>query len=549
MVKKLVISSICAMSLAGVATAQSTPADVTFNQLFLNAAGLQNGPQHLHYPLDQNLWMSLHSTDLTGAMLATRSSTINTLNEVRAPKQTVDVDAILRKKQITLVIVPGIFGEFIPNRAFEEVFAANSSAKRAFANSVKNRADLKESVFNLQQVKEIPANLDQILSVASIDDAAGQPLVKIVLLTTPMASLETLVDVKEQSDIFIRRLQKYLSINNDQNLVLVGYSRGASTALEMLYQAQKNNSPWLSKVRGVVSLGGVVMGSTLADDAMSTQGLSGALIEELMTVVEKLEPSNDRAVIERNNQTWREFAEDAAKILAHKMAPPTPEDLLETLENFGNPEFLASLAVDIRGPLKLAKEMFLKLGLDAPIKDYVINIQRFKKFMKSTVTGVRELTTAERIKWWQTHEVPTVGIRYYGLAGTFVHPRGTDVEREIWKSRQGYNISYDTMSLLGSFRKYENLTDIALNDSQVSFAQVQFMPKVLQGLNSKQKPINATSLGVVATHHWGLALQTVYPMMEINLPFLPHVNDKNPFPRRALLKALAAQVVLDQSAQ
>jgi len=39
-----------------------------------------------------------------------------------------DITNTLRKTPITIVIFPGVFSEFIPNRAFEEVFRNTSSA-------------------------------------------------------------------------------------------------------------------------------------------------------------------------------------------------------------------------------------------------------------------------------------------------------------------------------------------------------------------------------------------------------------------------------------
>ena len=54
-------------------------------------------------------------------------------------------------------------------------------------------------------------------------------------------------------------------------------------------------------------------------------------------------------------------------------------------------------------------------------------------------------------------------------------------------------------------------------------------------LTHPYRALDATLLGVLGVHHWGLTLA------EVN----PTTDGSNPFPRTALLKALAAQVALD----
>ena len=65
------------------------------------------------------------------------------------------------------------------------------------------------------------------------------------------------------------------------------------------------------------------------------------------------------------------------------------------------------------------------------------------------------------------------------------------------------------MSLLQSFRAYCNFSGFALNDSQVATHRVWFYPEAASKLNPAQKPFEATRLGIMAAHHWDLALKVV----------------------------------------
>ncbi len=86
-------------------------------------------------------------------------------------------------------------------------------------------------------------------------------------------------------------------------------------------------------------------------------------------------------------------------------------------------------------------------------------------------------------------------------------------------------------------KDYETLSGgLALNDSQVSVAQAAFPAGVLESINPAHKGLKTKFLGVAGTHHWGMALREVNKMK---------AGQVNGFPREALLRALAIQVMLD----
>ncbi len=75
------------------------------------------------------------------------------------------------------------------------------------------------------------------------------------------------------------------------------------------------------------------------------------------------------------------------------------------------------------------------------------------------------------------------------------------------------------------------MTGVSLNDSQVAVYQSLFLPEVIKNLNPQNAGLSMESLGLLETHHWGVALQVVNKMKD---------GRKNPFPRERVLLALAA---------
>ena len=64
-------------------------------------------------------------------------------------------------------------------------------------------------------------------------------------------------------------LEKFFRVMGPaENLVLVGYSMGASVALEALAQGHRRGEGWADRVRAVTSVGGALFGSHVADQAI-----------------------------------------------------------------------------------------------------------------------------------------------------------------------------------------------------------------------------------------------------------------------------------------
>ncbi|MCC2680117.1 MAG: hypothetical protein K0R29_2693 [Pseudobdellovibrio sp.] len=431
---------------------------------------------------------------------------------------TQQVAALVRKKVLTIVVVPGVLGEFIDVRAFEEVFARNSSAKRQWAalNAAQKTMDKR---FVLEKMAEQPQRLSELVDVASIDDSAGKPLVKLVILRTILGSLESVGSNQNTAAQFNRRLQKYVNMTGDQNLVLLGYSRGTPLALEMVTQAQAQGLSYLSRVKSVVSYAGVVSGSALADITDDASSDSGAMLSAVIKLRGELQEAKD--LLDRVPKRAHNTAAVAA--LGVTIAQHSPFDPKGILFNVRSGDF-RSVAILIA---KVAAELGLKdiLGFN----DHVI---RTRKFIDEVLKAVNELKSSSRTQWWATHTLPK-HIQYRSLVASMVDPDNSAEEKAVYDSREGYSDSLDDRSLIGNMRSYKQITGIALNDSQVAVHQSLFLPNVIATLNPANAGLDIKPMGVLQTHHWGVALQVVNKMNDGRL---------NPFPREKVLWALAAYI-------
>jgi hypothetical protein len=502
--------------------------------------------ERLHYIVNPTLDSLMSSRSIEDAMKAVASQSLNHLAADTSHLQMApapSLDQALAKNPVTIVVIPGIFSEFINVRAFEGVFAKPSAFSKQFQAIVDQQLQKKNAAsvdvtLDSSTLKNQNVKLSDVIEAGSIDDASGKPLVKVILFKTKLLSLESVGELDLQMSTFTRRLEKYLKLTGSQKLAFVGYSRGTTTGLAMLSDAQKNRKPWLKDVKAMVSYAGVVSGSTLADDLDNPDSATGQGIKLLKQLQADLIVAGDNAsAVERlaafhkNNMAYLKFGEEAAK-LAPKLAP-SGNNAPNAGELGGSPN-----DIDFSSPVKLSAKMFALMGLKNPITTYRKNVARFKLLIGSIVKGVEQLRTVERKAWWKTHMVPTQGITYYSLAATMADPTRSTFERDLFLAPNGYSRSYDDKSLLQNHRDYARISGVVLNDSQVAVPQAMFLPQVIASMNPKQPEMKIANLGVLGTHHWGAALQVVNVMKD---------GRTNPFPREAVLKALAGQIAIDSA--
>lgn len=257
----------------------------------------------------------------------------------------------LKKKDTLVVVIPGIFGEFIDQVAFGEVFGqglaklaasknntdANSANQSTFAESfhqflednkenpevLKLIADKRFLVKNLQNYDSnnkqsvfSEISVDEWIRVSSVEDSDGATLYKVAVLGLEPMSLESLGKQEELALIYGRRLIKFMELYKMQagryptDIIVAGYSRGTPVAQEMLaimnkgprpqgdqylkskMSMMKRAEPWIKNVKAAVSLGGVVLGSSLGDESVvyrQDAPLNVLLLQKLKSLLTRLE--------------------------------------------------------------------------------------------------------------------------------------------------------------------------------------------------------------------------------------------------------------------
>lgn len=513
----------------------------------------------------------------------------------------------LQAKDLLIVVVPGIFGEFIKKRAFEEVFPVSNGdgtfsndssfardwraalgAKSAQESQGKSCTGASQETSVCDEQEKLarltvdPANRGQqnismqdLMNVGSIDDSNGRAVTRVVLFQMDSMTLESLGTQENNARIFTRRLEKFFQImgHTPKNIAFVGYSRGTPFALEMLSQAKALNKPWLKNVKALVSLGGVVFGSALADDAIvnktSIANMQLHYLENLKSSLTALPNINKMPYapenikwLSYNTLAWWKFIAALAKVQSSGAPVPVePKGFsAETIRReTGNVIAWLKTNLNNRGiadpafGMKLVMEQSMKFGLvsgnveqevtnlsealqslltgnPAPLavflRDHIpsaeattpnsysvrynTDIRRFKKLATAVKQGVTELTTDSRLAWWRTHEIPMT-LKYFSISGTMA-----EKDSELATNRYAYNPgSPDDNGLLQNWLDYKAVgisseyAGVALNDSQVAIHKSIFWPQLIATLNPNNGTINSTALAILGTHHWGMALPIV----------------------------------------
>lgn len=445
-------------------------------------------------------------------------------NQEQIPEE---VLKLIKKNKITFVIVPGLLGEFIETRAFEEIFSKDSSYRKEWKKlSDSNQA--KDKRYKLKDNKEVEDDLSNLIEAASVDDANGSPLFKMIILKTNLGSLESVGKNTEVAQKFNRRLQKYFDLTKDKNMVLVGYSRGTPLALEMMVQARNNKLTYLESVKALTSYAGVIMGSSLADDTEKQDSKTGNILKAAKELSENLKESKN------------EFERIPTAVLNKLELDKFVAVLSQNSDN--DPKaFSKSLSLgDSQTVAKLVQNVTAELGLGyETLDDFNGHVARTKKFINEILVSVDELKSESLKQWWSlsTNVLPKK-IRYLSLAAAMVDPEKSDVEKEIYDTKTGYNDTLDDAGLQKNRKQYETITGVALNDSQVAIHQCVFLPKVIESLNPSNSGMKIELLGLLETHHWGVSLQVVNKMKDGRM---------NPYPREQVLWALAAYLNQEQS--
>lgn len=470
----------------------------------------------------------------------------------------------MEERETLVVVVPGIFGEFIDKLAMDEVFRNPGSfadewdqrfeaqtqgrACSAMSPLEQDRYCDERNLLRLVDWEKNPSGrgqtrLDELFRLGSWDVGSRRRL-SVLVFNMEGFSLESLGDESDRASIFNRRLEKFFSVLGrvPENVLFVGYSRGTAFGLEMLSQAHSARRPWVDHVKGFVSLGGVVFGSSLADEALHDP--DSKIFRQLSAideVVQKLKlVDSDGSWMERlravsaNTKALFEFGVKIVRLENLKIIDGNPFANLDD-----------STVVDGLSLFSLTKRLIRNFGLlnyGLTVRSYNSDVLRFQMFFRSAVVGVRQLSTDHRLNWWRTARLPQ-HLRLYSVIALMDSPESPLVNNQI-----GYQPeSADDQMLRKNWQHYASirLTPLyegsGLNDSQVSLAKAHFWPQVIRELNPQLANLRSQPLAIVGTHHWGLALPIVNPTVKVKRDGGSLATDYlfNPFPRKAMLFSLA----------
>jgi hypothetical protein len=488
-----------------------------------------------------------------------------------------DLDKVLVDGPVHIIVVPGIFGEFIPRTPFEELFSSKTIARTDW--EIKG-AKVTDDRFNVKALANDKAPLSDLIRVGSIDgkDASGKdvPLVTVAYLKAGIGSLEDFGTLEEDNEVYLRRLDAYFAAIGGvpKNLYLMGYSRGTATGLDLLARAIRANKPWAKSLKGFLAHAGVIYGSQLADASFGT----GAATEEL-DILRRFVGDKDaegeldscpgatmeeRAAFQASDAIhasnlllkFPKFVAQfqAAALSGINLADPNhlkelkAEGIDTTLPNAARVKVFAARVLSLPLPLEgiLPSESEGIVNLQGGREGYCRNVEAFKITARKIIAGAATLTTKARMDWWKAPEnaLPT-NVRYFALTGTM----GDATKDKPWEQTMN-TVAYDTRSV--DFRSlrgnYYDLFDAShgnqLQDSQVPVQRGRFWPELHTGATALGTPrpgFRTYFMGTVGVHHWGLAFPRAYSSRD--------GLEANPFPRTTLLKAIAtfvAQVDRDE---
>ncbi|MBC7659011.1 MAG: hypothetical protein H7249_04820 [Chitinophagaceae bacterium] len=450
--------------------------------------------------------------------------------------QTPPVEEGRSAQPVTIVIIPGVFGEFINDLPFNEVLSNKTSAfAEKWAQAIADHPAT-DPVYDFETMAETDHSLSEIIEAASLDDAQGRSLVRVLYMKPLYFSLESLGTLEDARTRYLRRLGKVWDVLGPQpNVYLLGYSRGVNVALAMLNTAEKTPSayPWYKNVKGVVSLGGTLYGSRLAEVATTPGQAFYAEFQRIRDLADELTPISSQlslpgriTAIAKNTLAWARAERD---LLVVATTIGIPKGLiLEHIESDLPNKYALTTMIK-----KFAFEKF-KIGQSA---EYSNNIKRFKVLVEKAAEGIQSLTPKNCLGWLKTHTIPAQ-LKYYVIQGTMADPSTMlgGVSPLIKNSPSFNTRALDYKLIRWSYYQTYAYSGMAINDSQVSPDRSVFWPSLHTALNPAQAPFRSALLAVVGTDHWGMSFPVAFESKN---------NEVSLFPRTILLKTLGAFLIQD----
>lgn len=462
-----------------------------------------------------------------------------------APARDID-QSMADRGGVTIVVLPELMDELAAGAPFQEVLDLTDSTAAVEwrdALTVAGAApETTDNAFSLTSLGAASTSLGDLVKVASIDHTDGQPLVRIIALQTGFHSLESMGSLSDAATIVLRRLDKVFQVMGPiapSRFYALGHGRGASMALEVASRVHTSSSSatWGSKFAGVMSLGGSIYGSPLADGALIRTTPTGKIYRRFADLSRDLETCIDGETAEVRQQktadnvvAWNEGLSDLRSLVS---ALPVNDEL--AWEGFAT-----TVSEDGRFGRRIHRALADDaLRLTTAVPTHCTDVARFKKLYSALSAGILSDSTSARHTWWQTHTIPG-DMKLFAL--TSVMGNVSTSSTTVWPlttNTTAYDPNtIDMKSARADFYDVFAATGIALNDGTLPLTRARFWPALMTQENVSQPAIRTYFLGTLGTYHGGL--------VHAESVETPGVG-ANPFPRALLLKALARFAVEAQA--
>ena len=450
--------------------------------------------------------------------------------------------------RLTFLVFPGILGEFIPNKPFDDVAQQYASVRSPLVDAWKALDPLAFPCVHTSlalsgesdHLEETHSPLRELFTVFALPETKESPGADVVVLKAPLFSLETLGDMRALGPRYAMRVAKLweaLQYTPD-HIVLIGYSLGVIPALDFVYasQAQEGAAP----ISHLISLSGILYGSAVADEALGYSSASTSIyrewVREVWSLHETLEPLEAQssvgkklATLARNQAAWSRFLADFARVSV------TRSGELGQLGDLGK-KLLSEMDQGkvLRG-LGFTGSLLTEHG--QWIRAYNRNIRRWRLFLEQALSAFDQLSTRGRQQWFESHEPLPSSLRFISVSA--VMP--SEVLDEPSRSRltQAFNPRMlDFLFIRENLRMHQTLTKVQAMDAWVGIGESRYDPKVTcllaQAWCAAEFPHEWW--GVLNTDHWGIAIAKALPQKGVIL---------HPFPRAVFLRAAAAALSQD----
>ncbi|MBF0297922.1 MAG: hypothetical protein HQK51_04340 [Oligoflexia bacterium] len=536
----------------------------------------------------------------------------------------------LKKNPITIVLLTGMFTEFTKYQMFHEIFTPKYQKKSLFYKKWIKKLNYRKSIdvendllrdqyqtllkteldtygesnnnYNPYNAKTKMgyknAAIEELINISSFsvndfknekneineDSGDNQEVVRVILLQSPLLSLETLEDYRLMSRVYTRRLNKVFSILGEtpSNLYLLGYSRGVFVGLEML----KTYNEWQKSVRGVISLSGVLYGTDYSDEGVCHISPTAEACKQLKAIMNmaaslryigqyphegiifgSLNFLSRLPTIAYNMYTIVSFIKNMLVVtdFSNYKSNTNNTALNDKINNFFikysqlekksflNPRRVIEDAIEIiaiaRNGVSALKTvdpqlilyLVFKIGLEGLHLNNIyfehdLIIKKLRIVCEHLYKLLYQISTKDRLEWWRTSNLPTKDINYYSITATMFEnnkENNKDQNQAAEEINPYYypSVGLDYLIQQYSYKLMAKHYGFYLNDSKVVMHKAVFWNELNAALNPYyiKNPLKTTWLGIAGVDHWGIAFGSTFNLIE----------QQNKFPREELFKALS----------